>query len=515
MHALTDFIKRSPIIFATLILILVLASYFRLWHLEEAFHFMGDQGRDALIVSRIFTQKDLVFVGPVMSVGNIYLGPFYYYFMLPFLFLSYPSPVGPVYAVALANIVTVLLLFVLGRKLVGDRAALLAAAMMSISVIAIVHSRFSWNPNIIPLFSMLLIASSYFALVKNPKYWIAAAICFGLIVQLHYVTLLSGAAAGLLYLWDLLKNRTNKKAFTARMLSGLVGLIVIGLLLSPLILFDMRHGWLNAKALQSLATDEKNFVQADQSVGTKMGDLGLNVINRSSLILFDKVIGSDDALNLFLVVAVLTLSISSLINARRKNQPMAGIATLLVFLLVGILGFSFYEKDMYDHYIAYLLPVTFLVIGYCLDRIIRWNVLGWIIAIVFFVAFSRYNLPRIEFKSGGPTQAELQVTADSIHSRVADNEPYAIVLLSESKDSYGMNYRYFLNTNPNKKPVDPERNGEAQKLFIINEERVTDSPEDSEIYEIVTFGETEPVEVFTLPQGIPVTVLAKNRTSTP
>ncbi|MDQ5951526.1 MAG: 2 protein [Patescibacteria group bacterium] len=515
MHALTDFMKRRPIVFASLLLILILASYFRLWRLNEAFHFMGDQGRDALIVSRIFTQNDLVFVGPVMSVGNIYLGPLYYYFMLPFLMLSYPSPVGPVYAVAIANILAVFFLFQLGKKLVGERASLFAAAMMAVSVIAIVHSRFSWNPNIIPLVSIFLVVSSYYALIKNPKYWIVVAACLGLIVQLHYVTLLSGAAAGVLYIYDLFKHQKVKKDVYNRVIVGVSGLVVIGALLSPLILFDMRHDWLNVKALQSLATDEKNFVQADQSFGNKIGAIGENLVDRSSLILFDKVVGKNEILNPILILIVLVILVLSMMITHQKKKDISGISVLMVFLIVGIVGFSFYEKDMYDHYIAYLFPLTFLVLGYCLDRLVRVNMLGWIAVIVFFVAFAKYNLPRIEFKSGGPTQEELQIAAESIHSRVAANEPYAIVLLSESKDSYGMNYRYFLNTVPEKKPVDPDRNGEAQKLFIINEERKTDRPQDAEIYEIVTFGQAEPSEVYTLPQGIPVAVLEKNRTTTP
>src|SRR5690606_24275698 len=84
-----------------MIAIVVVGAGLRLYNLPHTAQFLGDQGRDALIVSRIFKEGDLVFIGPVTSVGNMYLGPLYYYFMLPFLWLSYPSPLGPAYGVAI------------------------------------------------------------------------------------------------------------------------------------------------------------------------------------------------------------------------------------------------------------------------------------------------------------------------------------------------------------------------------------------------------------------------------
>lgn len=515
MSALRNFFKQQPLIAACLILILIVGSYFRLWDLHKAFHFMGDQGRDVLIVSRIFTQHDLVFVGPVMSVGNIYLGPFYYYFMLPFLYLSYPSPVGPVYAVALVNIATVLMLFVLGRKLVGDRAALFAAALMSVSATSIEHSRFSWNPNIIPFVSLLLVLFTYYAWKKSPKYWLAVGACFGIIVQLHYVTLLSGAAAGLIFLWQLFEHIKNKKKLSSLVFSAIGALLIVAALLSPLILFDVRHDWVNVKAFQELLSDDKNFVQGTASVTDQSNDVLRHVKERSQLILFDKTVGVSKTVSTLLLLAVILLLAHFFRESYKNKKSSHSIVVLVLFLVVGIAGFSFYEKDIYDHYIVYLLPVVLLVLGFCLDRLIKKHFLGWVPVLLFFALYLNYNLPQIEFKAGGPTQQELQVTADSIHSRVQENEPYSVVLLSESKDSYGMNYRYFLNTNSQKRPLDPENNGQAQKLFIINEERKTDKPQNEEIYEIVTFENKEPEEVYTLPQGVTVTVLSKNSSNRP
>jgi hypothetical protein len=75
-------------------------------------------------------------LGPGTSVGKMYLGPLYYYAMVPFLAMTYPEPTGPAYAMAFSGILTVALLY-LWEKLVGDRVALAAATLFATTLIAI------------------------------------------------------------------------------------------------------------------------------------------------------------------------------------------------------------------------------------------------------------------------------------------------------------------------------------------------------------------------------------------
>src|SRR5690606_1860436 len=105
-----------------LVLILIVAAVVRYYNIHYTVIFQGDQGRDAEIVSRIFKHADLIAIGPTTSVGNLYLGPLYYYFVMPFLWLSYPSPFGPVYAMAAVGVAFVCLMFWWGRELLDERA---------------------------------------------------------------------------------------------------------------------------------------------------------------------------------------------------------------------------------------------------------------------------------------------------------------------------------------------------------------------------------------------------------
>jgi hypothetical protein len=238
--------------YSLVILLVVAAAFLRLYNFEPSLMFQGDQGRDAMIVADIFRKSDLAFIGPVTSVGNMYLGPLYYYFMLPFLMATYPSPVGPAYGVALLSIITTVLMFVLGKQMVGSRAAYLASFLYSFSAIAVMYSRFSWNPNPAPLVGLLLLYSTWKA-TQNSKWWIWVGVWVACIIQLHYLTLLVVGAAGLVWLQQLAEiARFHRSKLKQHLISTLFAALVFFVSLTPLFLFDFKHNWLNSTAFASL-----------------------------------------------------------------------------------------------------------------------------------------------------------------------------------------------------------------------------------------------------------------------
>src|SRR3989338_1781558 len=129
-----------------LAVILLIALGLRLYHIDGYLTFLGDEGRDVRIV-RDLLAGNLVFIGPMTSIGNMYLGPLYYYMMAPALFLSRLSPVGPAVMIAILGTLTVFLTWLIGRNWFGKTAGLIAALLFALSPVAIIYSRSSWNPN--------------------------------------------------------------------------------------------------------------------------------------------------------------------------------------------------------------------------------------------------------------------------------------------------------------------------------------------------------------------------------
>ncbi len=150
------FLQRIYRSWFPIISIVLLGGYLRLYRIADYLTFLGDEGRDVLIVKRMIVDGKWTLLGPTASVGGFYMGPIYYYFMLPFLWASKLDPVGPAIMVALVGIATIYLLYKFCSELFGRFVGISAAALYALSPLVISYSRSSWNPNIVPFFSIAL-----------------------------------------------------------------------------------------------------------------------------------------------------------------------------------------------------------------------------------------------------------------------------------------------------------------------------------------------------------------------
>ena len=218
MKKILDWILKNEIEFAILVLILAIAAFLRLWRISEYMTFLGDEGRDAIVVKSLITKGHILFIGPVTSVGNMYLGPLYYYMMAPFLAIWRLDPVGPAVMVALIGIATVFLVYLCGRLFFSKEAGLFTASLYAVAPVVISYSRFSWNPNPMPFFALLTVLFLFWTLkTKNYLWLLGVGVSFAFVLQMHYLgALLIPLLAGgwIFLLWELIgKKRPLKKFF--------------------------------------------------------------------------------------------------------------------------------------------------------------------------------------------------------------------------------------------------------------------------------------------------------------
>ena len=508
------FLKKIKAWQVFLFLILVAAAFLRFYNLKDSLMFQADQGRDVIVVSKIFKEKDPVFIGPVTSIGNMYLGPFYYYFMLPFLMLSYPSPMGPAYGVAILSLITVFLLFKMTEKLFNRKTALIATLFFALSSTVVEYSRFSWNPNIAPFFGLLMFYFTYMAWKKDPKYWIAVAISFSLIIQLHYVALLSAAGAGIIFLvqaYEKFKKKDkeeNKKLIKYTILSAFILLLS----LTPLLLFDLKHDFRNIKSLTGILVEEESF-----DLNRKKGRTGFAAITKyftvdlkekASQVLFET---SFDINKINHPLLYLTIILTILYLIKNKGKINDAEKVLAAFLIPTILGVALYQHNVYTHYISFTYPLIYIFYAIVFSKIKK-NYLFATVFIPFFAYFLYNNINRYPLENHSWTIDDVEEVAESIYGKVNENEKYNLVLLSESKDLYAMTYRYYLTTKENP-PTLIENHHSAQKLFIINEEKKETDLVNLPIYEIQVFPDKKIQEVYQIDNGPEITVLTRAETA--
>lgn len=254
-----DWVKENKTQAIILGLILLIGAFFRLYRVSEYMTFLGDEGRDVIVVRRLLVDFDPILVGPGTSIGNMYLGPLYYYMMAPALFLASFSPAGPAIMIALLGIITVGFIWWVGKEWFSTNAGLIAAGLYAISPVVITYSRSSWNPNIMPFFALLAVYAIDQVWRHHRFNWLlVASISFAFILQSHYLGFLIAPVLGIFWFITLLTlilrkkiiKQKEKKVALRRDTKSFVRLTfvsigIVTILMSPLVVFDARHGWRN------------------------------------------------------------------------------------------------------------------------------------------------------------------------------------------------------------------------------------------------------------------------------
>lgn len=485
---ITKFIKQNKKEFIALILILLLGSILRLYKIDQYLTFLGDEGRDVIVVRRLLVEADPILVGPGTSIGNMYLGPLYYYFMAPWLWIANLSPVGPAIGVALLGIATIFLVWWVSREWFGKVASVVASLLYAISPTIIIYSRSSWNPNIMPFFALLCIYGIWRVWQKNDFKWmLVLGISFAFVMQSHYLGLLLAPVFGLFWLVTFFKSESKKTLLVWSAISGLV----FAFLMSPLVIFDARHGWRNFDALKKFFLERQTTVSAKPwNALPEMIPL-LDKINSRLVVAREMLYGP--IITLILLVPLLFITkLTKKIKLTSINR--SAYFLLFTWLTISLIGLGLYKQEIYDHYFGFIFAAPFLIIGGLSQNLVdNFPRRGLSLVITFVIVLVGINLVNSPIKD--PAQRQLQRTAFIAGevNKLSDGKPFNLALIAER--NYDDAYQYFLERDRALMvDIDPQRTDETitDQLFVICELPVEKcDPTHNPKAEVANFGWTE------------------------
>ena len=434
------------------VLVLLASAFCRLYKIGQYMEFLGDQGRDVIIVRDFLKNGNIFFIGPQTSIGNMYLGPYYYYLIAPSLLLASFSPVGPAVFVALLSVLTTVLIFLISKKWFNLTTALTASFLFAISPVVIKYSSFSWNPNIMPLFALLFIyffSKSLFDHRHQNLIW--AGLCFIMAINSHYLALLLLPVAALYWIIYFLKNSHQQKSFLKFSLYALVVFLVS---LLPQLLFDLKHQGQNIKALITF------FSQRETTVNLKAYKALPNLFPLFSQIVSRLLTGKNTTFGLYFALILFTVFIIYLYRLLKKiSQPNPRLNLLLLWLISGLIGLGLYKQHIYDHYFAFLFPPFFILTGLLLSGLKK------IIALPLFLLLVFLSLAQNPFFFSPSRQLQtVNAITDSIVAKSA-GQAFNLALLA--KQNYDPPYRYSLLEK--KAPLFDLHDQLTEQLFVICE----------------------------------------------
>lgn len=468
----------------------VAAAFLRFYRLGEYIQFLGDEGRDALVVKRMIVDHEWTLLGPNASVGGFYTGPIYYYFMIPFLALWQLDPVGPAVMSALIGLATLAVLYYFCSKVWNRRVALMATTIAALSPKLIEISRYSWNPNPIPLFTILVVLFLYLAQVKKKSYFVLlAGIGLGIMVQLHYSGLVFTSVVGAAILLTLPRNKI--------IINGIMA--TLGFLIgeSMFLAFEMRHGYPNIR------TAFEFFTRGNDTISGQFDLLGTSrdVVRR----LYEIILGFRGPwLSLIAISSLLATGwwvLKSWSTPRRKKALL-----ILFWFALATLGTGAYRGQRLDHYFMFLFllpPIFVAVLGDLLWKRVwtRVLVLIGLIGIIYMELAASYLWQR-------PNNLVAQTQAvDKIVLELAGEDPYNFAVIAPGNSDHA--YRYFQEIwgRPAVVIQPPEKDAErvsiTDQLIVVCEQRDC-SPLGYSLWEVAGFGRADIVEMREGPAGIKV-----------
>ena len=441
-----------------LLALFVFAAFLRFYRILALTEFLGDQGRTGIIIWNAWTTKTLPLAGPPVLTGQ-FLGPFFYYFIgLPFI-LSGFHPLAPALFMAFFGVLSVYLMFYLGEKLFGFWIGITIASVYAVSPYIVSSDRTLWEPNIISFFVLLYIFSVY--LVHHMRKFSAfflMGVIVGILVQLHYPNVFFIALSGLFLLF-ILSTRKKQESVLKILLWSFWGIVGFLLVLSPFLYYESHHAWQDFKEIALIF-----FVPTTS--GADMKPLQQTLFDLSSRV-FYKVI----PLSTPYLMGIVEFVILGTAFLQKKFWSVF----FAFWFTIGILAMSFYHGTVFDHYLQFLLPVPFFLLGgamFFYKQKIPSMILVFIILVILISQLRNTDI----FSKGNNDIVRISRTVSEVIS-MTNNEPFSFTLTS-SRSFSDLHYRYFFTTRQ-RNPV-PIIDASYGNLFLICEKAPCVSPQELE-----------------------------------
>lgn len=482
-----------------LLIILILGAVFRLYRISEYMTFLGDEGRDALTAWGIL-HGHFTLLGPRSSAANFFYGPIYFYLITPFLWLFRYDPVGPAIMVALFGVATVWLIYRVGREFFGPVGALISAGLYSIAPMVIIYSRSSWNPNILPFFALLSLYLTYKGIEKrSPRFFLVVGVLLGISIQLHYLALFLSVVIVVYLFAGFFLQKTHEltfliKSYVLMLIGWLVGI-------SPFLAFEIRHGFPNTKTIFGFIFMS---VENTQQIVQKQPFFVIVFHTLQRLFIYDMAFfpqnissWSSTTLTIWYIFSI-TVAIAGFLSLFKMKNRLQ-MLMLLLWLVIGIVLYGFYKKNIYDYLLEFLFPLPFLMIGNLSNVLIALKKLSVIpkamiiVILLGFIMITYFNNPM--FFQANNLKGQAQKVAEFVLSK-ADGKPFNFALITTGDSDYA--YRYYFQIEGNSPvtiqntTIDPNRKSVTGQLFAVCEGLAQcPNPLGDPLWEVAGFGRAE------------------------
>lgn len=403
--------------------------------LKGLFAFNYDQGRDFLAVSKIIWEKDFTLIGQTTGLPGIFYGPWWYYFLATFVFLSGGDPQKVSIIFAFIGIFQIVAIFLLLKIITKNTViSFLLSIFAAFSNHWMLGPAAIWNPTLTPLFLVIFLFTVYKIFHKPQKIYFFS---LGISALLVADTTASFGIALIIFL--ILSPIIFYKIFLKK--DFILTIFGAFLVLLPRIIFELRNNFLMTSTFIEYLRNPKVYSQSFP--------LKLRALERAHIYLetlsesFTK--GSVDLFYILLVFLIIT--ILAVVNNKKTRTYLVSdkfLIYIISLVLFSYFFFTIFRDTLWTYYLVALPTLFIIIIGKILSygykiKILKFFTIGVLLATIF-LNFRRDLLPpyHVQWQGDGGTYVNEKKVIDYITSQNPKN--YSFYAYSPAIFDYPFDY---------------------------------------------------------------------------
>ena len=345
----------------------------RCYQLQERFIYAHDGDLASWFVKDIVVDKHLRLIGQLTSSPGIFIGPLFYYSLIPFYLLTGMDPAGGLAVPVIVGIAAIVSIYWVMRRLFNPAAAGFAALIYASSFLISRTER-----EMVPTTPVMLWSVWFFYFIhrlfnKDKSSLIWLAVLFSLIWSINL-------ALALVFPLVLLAVFLHRREY--KITDFYKPILIFVILSAPLWLFEIKHNFIQTRALSATlinsGTQKVDYL-------AKIAHVVLYTARNSTGIFRDNPSGW----TVYLIPGILLLGL--LILVRKKCVPLFYLLIYPVWILFNVLFFAFQSLNLSEYYLNSLNILW--VISAALILAALWSVrITKIISLVIITMIVSYNL---------------------------------------------------------------------------------------------------------------------------
>lgn len=406
-----------------LILLTLTSLLVRAYKANDIISFDTDQEFFALEAKKILVDHKLTLIGIPTQFGGVLIGPLFTYLAAFFFWVLKGNPASTHVLTILLNTAAVPISYWVVKKLFGNWEAIIASIIVAFSYSSMMDSLAGWAVTPVMATTFVFVYCLTKFLSGNQKYFSLAMLVTGIGFNWHIMT--GFYLVAVFFSVILLRPRLSLRHV-------LIGIFLFILTLSPLILFDLRHNFINTKGAISLFNNTS---------GSKIENSPQKVVSiaigNSGAMIFPQRSGTS---NFFAIATLVTLIIYV-----AKNKKILATKALLIFGASIIFAASFYKGHLSEQYIAPFSTIFVIIFSFILAKLPRVIV---ITLLLFFIFINTRTFIQ------GYNSLSLKYKMEAVNYIVNDSQNNDFILHIDSGFGYGSGFNYlfyYLKKEPKEK----------------------------------------------------------------